>query len=173
MTGADLKKFLDALVADKSLFPVYDSKGLLLKTFCNLAAQRCGPGEPVIPEFSGLMADQIYDLMVSANWPQVSGVQAAAMAQAGRRVFGAMRSDRMKEHHGHIVRIYPAPTQKSGSLGRGVPLCANIGKGDITEELSPKGDGTYTRPNWVCKTSQAFPVTAGECVYFVHEERPA
>lgn len=183
MIGSDLAEFLDSLVADPALFPVYTEKGELLRTFCNLAVRAKMPEEE-FHAFDGhdLLADGIYTIMASApqpplpSWRKVTGAEAQAWAAEGGRAIAAMPSWKLKEKHGHVVWVRPDPMVMSESLGALVPMCANIGKGDPG---SPLVDGPpeecdevliprKTRPNWTCKISQAFPPKLGEPHYFVY-----
>jgi hypothetical protein len=172
VSAAELDVFLQALIAYPSLRPQYSHEGDLIATYCNFGAKRNLPGESFTEfEAKDLDADGMYAIMTenkSGKWRKITGKEAAAWAMEGNRVHGCLPSHRLNEKHGHIVWIWPAPCQMSGSLGLNVPLCANIGKGDPTLDLVTMADGTQTKFNWGCKISQAFPVHVGEPDYFVY-----
>ena len=170
MTREDLSRFLEDLARNELLFPILDLRGNVLKTFCNLAAKRKLPGEN-FKEFDApnLMADDMGRIMrdnKSGLWRTMSGAEAALWAINGRRAMGFMSCAQMSEDHAHIVWIYPKEMNLSGSLKKLVPWCANIGKGNPSEPLRSISFKESTRPNWICKTSQAFPVATGEALYY-------
>ncbi len=170
MDRVALARFLDALVRDESLYPIYDNNRKLLTTFCNLGAKRNGPGEN-FHEFDepGLLADGMGRIMrdnKSGLWHLSSGAEAALWALNGRRAMGFMSSKDLGDMHGHIVRLYPKDMTLSGSLGHPVPWCVNIGRGDPGKPLVNFDPVHKSVPNWICKTSQAFPVKNGECLYY-------
>lgn len=165
-----LRIFLDDLVRDSTLFPQYDSKGVLLKTFCNLGVQRNAPGE-TFAGFDKLMAEEIchrLEKMVEEGKAKLlTGLLAAEKAMEGLRVIAAMTKEEMGADHAHVARVYPASCQMSGSLGKMVPMLANIGKGDSSKDLYGLPGGMQTKPNCICKSSYAFPVHAGEARYYL------
>ena len=171
MDGLDLKIFQEELLLDYKLWPIYSKDGVLQKTFCNLGARQ-------VAQFLGckefddmnLTADLMFDVMtknVSKKWAPSTGANAQNYAYKGGLAFAAMTSYRMKEVHGHIASVTQDPLEGSGSLGHAVPFVCNIARGDPTEDLQPRNDGTATRPNYICKSSQAFPVAFGEANYFI------
>lgn len=167
--GQVLKIFLDDLVRDSTLFPAYDVGGNLQKTFCNFGVLRQAPGE-VFEQFKDMMAEQMACAMrddKTGIWKPCSGLDASNWALDGKRAIAAMTAEEMGEAHAHVARVYPAMMEMSGSLGRGVPLVANIGKGDPSKDLYGLPGGAQTKPNWVCKSSQAFPIHSGEAHYFL------
>jgi len=171
MGRAELARFLDALVLDKSLFPIYDNNARLLKTFCNLGAKRNSPGED-FHEFDGkdLLADDMGVIMrenKSELWKLMSGAEAALWSMNGRRAMAFMSAKELGSKHAHIARLYPKDMAMSGSLGHPVPYVANIGRGDPKAALVNMFNPVEkTCRNWVCKASQAFPVKKGEPLYY-------
>lgn len=170
--GRALAAFLDSLVKDPDLFPVYDNYGKLLKTFCNIGARRCSPGED-FHDFDGdILADEMGRIMVgnsSGKWKLVSGAEASLWAMQGGRAMAFMSSKELDSDHGHIARVYPKPMAISGSLKKPVPWVANIGKGDPGKPVVNMFNAVEKRvSNWVCKASQAFPVAKGEPRYFLY-----
>jgi len=143
MNPENLKDFLLQLVDAPELQP---KNGV---TFCNIAARR-------VMDFFGytdfdapdLNADEMVGIMKS--WKEISGIAAAAHAIEGNLVFAGETSQRLHEAHGHIAAVFPAPGQVSPSLGRAVPLLANVG----------------IRCG-IIKSSDAFPVLDGEATYFL------
>ena len=146
--GAILKSACDAALSNPKLQPV---DGI---TYCNMAvqsiAQAMGCGE-----FSGLMADEIYQVMKtnpSGHWETATGQEATVYALSGGLAIAAMSSHRLEEDHGHVAVVAPLGMQDSGSLGHDVPVLANVGK-----------------TVGYMKSSEAFPVSAGEAEYFMYE----
>src|SRR3990167_4417677 len=105
--------------------PKKDARGNLT-TFCNFAVRDiCG--SMVCHDFAGLIADQIYDLLVqSSGWQEIRMNQAQAKANQGSLVVAAARSTQLKKAHGHVCVIRPGLEQDSGKWGK-VPSCINIG----------------------------------------------
>lgn len=149
---ATLKAACDEIVSDPNLQPVKDSSGKIVETHCNLGAMRVARAMGC-DELDNLMADQQYEVMsdnATKRWAKVDGMTASAHALAGGLSFAAMTSEQLGETHGHIAAVYPAQMQESPSLGKEVPLVANVGKTDAEE-----------------KESAAFPVADGEPDYFI------
>ena len=136
----------DAVISDPSLEP---SAGV---THCNEGARRVAHAMGYLGfDDESLLADDMVRIMNDgAPWEKVDGATATAHALAGGLAFAAMSSVELGEEHGHIAAIYPAPMQPSGSLGKDVPMVANVGKQDREE-----------------KVSAAFPVALGEPDYFI------
>lgn len=150
----DLKTACDVALADPALKPRQEDGRLV--THCNQGARfiaHCmGCSDFDDPS---LLADGMYAIMAanaSGKWARGNGVQAAQWALAGALAFAAKTAAQLKEAHGHIAAIYPEPPQMSGSLGRMVPICANIGR---------------NVPMLAEKVSAAFPVALGEPDYFL------
>lgn len=146
-----LQDACDGVIADDSLAPVFKD-GKIIETHCNEGAMRVAQAMGC-HELDFLMADGQYEKMKaneSGNWKQVDGAEAALWALDGKLAFAAMSSEMLGEAHGHICAIYPAARQWSGSLGKDVPMVANIGTKDCEE-----------------KVSEAFPVAKGEPEYFI------
>lgn len=173
MNPQSLREFLDGLVKDPKLFPVYSEDGKLLTTWCNLGAQRVAQffdcKEFALPN---ARADGLYHWMasnLSGKWIKIDGDAATTRALRGELVFSALPSWVLGGGHGHIAAVMPLPMAKSASLGVLVPQVANIGAGRPDEPLVPLlGDPERkkTRSNWVCKTSQAYPVKWGHPNYY-------
>ncbi len=147
-----LRNACDQITHDPALAPERNNVGAIVKTHCNEGAQRVANALGC-KELDGLMADGQYKIMDenrSGNWLKVIGSTASLQAQMGGLAFAAMTSAQLGEQHGHIAAIYPAPMEKSGSLGHPVPLVANVGKTNAEE-----------------KEGAAFPVAKGEADYFV------
>lgn len=166
--GSILKEACDAIVAAPELRPEYSAGGDLLVTFCNIGARRvaqalgCHDFDDV-----ELHADQMHAIMTE-KWLQVTGVQATLRALDGGLAFASMTSTELGETHGHIAAIRPEAQQPSSTLGRDVPMVANVGRGDPQAPLIPgPRAGVRTKRNWNCRVSQAFPVAKGEPDYFV------
>jgi len=170
-----LKSILDGIIVRPDLFPLYSENGTLMTTYCNLAArlaaQACG-----LKDFddASLMADDMYKILSTINdgrIKKVDGMTACTHAMIGALGFACASGPMLGEAHGHIAAIFPAPLQGSGSLGHSVPMLANVGRGNPAIDLYKNSAGILTRPNWVCKSSQAFPVSiAGqpfEAPYFI------
>lgn len=147
-----LKSFLDALVKDTSLKQLADGT-----TFCNVGVSRvCG-----LFEYGGLsllikgkpqpmMARQMITAICEKNsgWLVCEGKQAADYALRGGFAISFMSM--APEPHDHVAVVYPAAMQASGSLGKFVPMVANIGK-----------------KNEIMKSSGAYPVAKGEAKYAI------
>jgi hypothetical protein len=148
--GEVLKAACDAVIADEDLAPKRVD-GVLV-THCNEGAEKVAE-KMGCTELSGYMADEQYQIMAtneSGRWMKVTGSEATIHALGGGLAFAAMPSQRLGEAHGHIAAIYPAGMQYSGSLGKDVPMVANVGVQDREE-----------------KASEAFPVAKGEPDYFI------
>lgn len=149
-----LRAACDDILRDKNLKPVKDSEGNIVKTFCNEGAMYVARSMGCY-ELDSLMADDQYKVMsknVSKRWAKVAGMTSAAHANFGGLAFAAMTSEMLKEFHGHIAAIYPAPMEFSESLQKAVPVVANVGKSNLKE-----------------KESMAFPVAQGEPDYFIYD----
>lgn len=178
MTPEALRAILDEAVAAPDLRPHYSQDGTLLKTFCNIAAQRvakaAGCLELDLPNVEE-NADFLYAIMdenKSRAWARVNRTQASFDALAGGLVFAALTSKQLGEKHGHIAAVRPEKMRLSASAGGDVPILANVGRGDTTQPLVEVRPGLWTRPNWNCRESEAFPVKrVGPAVYFAW--RPA
>lgn len=174
--GADLLAACDAVVADVALFPEYDAAGNLLHTHCNAStltlahAKDCHDFD-VLPGADPMMADQMHEVMAanaSKRWKRGTGVEAAAHALGGGLAFASATAAMLGERHGHIAGVRPEATRFSGSLGKDVPMLANVGRGDPDKPLgAPNKAGVRRKPNWNCKASQAFPPAKGEPDYFL------
>lgn len=142
---SDLKEACDDVIADWSLQP---TAGV---THCNEGARRVAKALGCNEfDYVNLLADDMIEIMeLGGRWKKVDGEAATAYALRGGLAFAAMSSIRLNEAHGHIAAIYPAPMQYSGSLGKDVPMVANVGKQDAEE-----------------KVSKAFPVALGEPDYY-------
>lgn len=151
----DLQTLLDAcdeVVHDPDLQPSKDAGGRVMVTHCSEGAARVAQALEC-DELDNLTADQQYDVMddnATRRWARVDGMTACAHACAGGLAFAAMSSSMLGEAHGHIAAVYPTPMQLSGSLGKNVPMVANVGKHNEEE-----------------KESAAFPVAKGEPSYFI------
>lgn len=164
----------DAAVAASELRPEYAADGNLLKTFCNLGAQRvakaCGCLELDLPNFEE-NADFLNDIMAknaSGKWAKVSRAEAVQHALAGGLAFASMTGAELGEKHGHICAVRPEAMRPSASAGGDVPMVANVGRGDMTKPLVPLRLNIMTRPNWNCRESEAFPVKrVGPPSYFI------
>lgn len=143
----DMKALCDAALAN----PVFHPKNGT--TYCNLALNSIAKGAGC-DEFDGLMADEIYQLMVtnaSGKWARVDGSDVSIWALSNGLAVAALPSHRLGEAHGHVCAVYPLGMQASGSLGHDVPMVANIGK-----------------TVGVMRSSQAFPPAKGEAEYFTY-----
>ena len=148
---AILKAACDSVIADPSLQPKKNAQGQIIETHCNMGAIKVANAMGC-HELDNQMADQQHATMianVSKLWTKVDGITATNYALAGGLAFASMSSTQLKEAHGHIATIYPAPMQFSGSLNKQVPMVSNVGVTDIEE-----------------KESMAFPVADGEPDYF-------
>lgn len=122
-------------------------------THCNQAARKAA-------QFFGchefddpaMLADDMISTMesnASGKWQVNDGPRAVLQALNCGLAFAAMTSKELGEAHGHIAVIAPLTPQYSGSLGRDVPMIANVGA-----------------RNGMIKVSEAFPVAKGEPRYF-------
>lgn len=148
--GEALKDACDMVIAD----PELETKRVdgVLVTHCNQGAEMVAEAMGCT-DLSGYDADEQYQILsadTSGRWKKVEGSEATIHALDGGLGFAAMPSHRLGEKHGHIAAIYPAGMQASGSLGKDVPMVANVGKQDREE-----------------KVSEAFPVKMGEPDYFI------
>ena len=146
-----LKAACDAALADPELAAERDIAGNIIATHCNLGAQKIANAMGC-HDLDDKMADQQYMTMsadVTGRWSSLSDVEAANCAQSGILVLAAMSSAKLREKHGHIAVLYPAPREFSGSLMSLVPMVANIGK-----------------ENKVMRVTQAFPIAYGEPDYY-------
>ena len=148
-----LKEICDDVISDPSLEP---RDGV---THCNAGALRTAQAMDC-HEFDRpdgeepMIADEMYTVMSlnrSGRWQKVDGEDFSAHALDGGLGYAALPSALLHEEHGHIATGYPAPMQYSGSLGKNVPVVANVGGKDAEE-----------------KESLAFPVEYGEPDYFIY-----
>ena len=152
MTVEELKAACDSVINNPALRPANG------KTHCNAGAletaQAADCHEFDVEEGAEpLIADEMYAIMAadeSGRWEKVDGATATEHALAGGLGYAALPSARLHEAHGHIATIYPTEMQMSGSLGKEVPVVANVGVTDAEE-----------------KESLAFPVAYGEPDYFI------
>ena len=143
----DIKELCDAALSNPSFQP---KNGV---THCNQAVNQVASAVGCL-EFVGLMADEIYQTMVtnaSGKWAKLDGSDASIWALSNGLAIAAMSSAQLGEAHGHVAILYPLGMQESGSLGHDVPMLANVGK-----------------TVGVMKSSEAFPVTKGEAAYFTY-----
>jgi hypothetical protein len=139
------------VVCDASLLPKPGKGGDPGQTFCNVAAARVADALGCA-ELDGLMADKQYAVMAansSGRWAKTGGAQAAAHALGGGLAFAAASSAMLGEEHGHICVVYASTLRWSASLGKNVPVVANVGK-----------------TCGIIRVTQAFPVKLGEPDYF-------
>lgn len=149
-----LKDFLDALVKDKSLKQLADGT-----TFCNVGVHRaCG-----LFEYGGMSllikgksqpmtARQMIAAITEkgSGWLRCEGKQAADFAMRGGFALSFMSM--APEVHDHVAVVYPAAMQASGSLGKFVPIVANVGT---------------AKTHGIVKSSGAYPVAKGEASYAI------
>ena len=143
----DIKALCDAALSN----PAFQPKNGV--THCNQAVNQVASAVGCL-EFVGLMADEIYQTMVtnaSGKWAKLGGSDATIWALSNGLAIAAMPSQRLGEAHGHVAVIYPQGMEGSASLGHDVPLVANVGK-----------------TVGVMKSSGAFPVAKGEADYFTY-----
>lgn len=139
------------VVHDPGLQPLIEN-GEVVETHCNAAAERVAQ-RMGCEELDNLMAEQQHEVMranVTKRWAKVDGMTASAHANAGGLAFASATAEMLCARHGHIAALTPEPMEYSGSLGKDVPMVANVGKQDADE-----------------KESQAFPVAYGEPDYFI------
>ena len=151
-----LRSACDAALANPAFAPSKDGK----TTHCNAAA-RCISLAMGCQEFDNLslMAEDMGLIMArneSGCWAKATGEEATAHALIDGLAFAFMFAEQLKEVHAHIAAVYPETMQMSGSLGREVPVVANIGK-----------------TVGVIRSSQAFPVAAGEASYYIWKPKEA
>lgn len=147
MDAMRLKEILDAVRIQPDLRPELDDDGHVVRTFCNIGLDRILGlyGAPrMVNKLNGepLCANDMVAYMRGSNrWEKVDGGAAVARASQGVLVVAAQAA----EGHGHVVAVYPAPAQHSGSWGKDVPMLNNIGR--------PFKDGSV---NMVAKASLCF-----------------
>ena len=142
--GQLLKDACDQAIDDPSFAP---AAGL---THCNQAVQMIA-SIMGYSGFAGLLADQMVALMASSpDWRIATGSEAAVYALSGGLAVAGMASKRLGEAHGHVTVVYPLGMGHSGSLGRDVPMVANVGKFC-----------------GICVSTEAFPVAVGEAEYWL------
>ena len=143
----DIKELCDAALANPAFQP---KKGV---THCNEAVNSVAVAVGCL-EFVGLMADEIYQTMVtnaSGKWQKVDPSDAAIWSLSNGLAVAGLPSQRIGEDHGHVVVCYPLGQQFSGSFNMDVPMCANVGK-----------------TVGVMKVSGAFPVAKGMPDFFTY-----
>jgi hypothetical protein len=112
-----------------------------LETFCNLAVAHVAKGMG-IQGLGGILANEI---MRRLNAGEIIAREEKDPERVARHAMrGGFAIAGMTGKPGHVATIYPAPCQVSPSLGKPVPMCANVG---------PKGS------NGVKRVSSAFPVS--------------
>jgi hypothetical protein len=94
----------------------------------------------------------------SRAWARVNRTQASFDALAGGLVFAALTAKQLGEKPRPHRRRAPERMRLSASAGGDVPILANVGRGDMTQPLVEVRPGLWTRPNWNCRESEAFPV---------------
>lgn len=143
----ELKDILDKALSNPEFSPSLGT------THCNSAVQfiassmGCG-------EFSGMLADGIYDSMAnnsSGKWARVDPSDAAIWALSNGLSIAALPSYRLVESHGHVAALAPLPQEYSNTFRIEVPMVANVGK-----------TVGYMR------TSEAFPVYNGMPDFFTY-----
>lgn len=170
--GALLKAACDAVIAAEELRPEYDLAGNLLKTFCNLGAQRVakamGQGDLLDDPKVEENADALHELLVK-NGKKVGAADAVLHALDGGLAFAVMTSAQLREKHGHIAAVRPEGMQRSTTVGFDVPIVANVGRGDPAAPLvATARKGVKTKRNWNCRASSAFPMKEkGAPDYFI------
>ena len=154
MTADELKSLCDRVMELPDLAPVKNAAGEVVETFCNVGARTIAQGadchEFDDPRLDAEAMGQIMVDNVSGCWEKVGGADATAHAKEGGLAFAFMSRERLKEGHAHIDAVYPDEMEWSGSLGRNVPMLANVGMADQEE-----------------RESQAFPVEVGEADYYI------
>ena len=123
MNVMQLKSILDTVRVQLDLEP-HDGE-----TFCNIALDRvlglCGIPRMVGDNGQPLMANDMIDFMrESPDYAKIDGNAACARASQGILVIACQQ----EASHGHVVPIYPAPMEMSGSYGKAVPMCSNVGR---------------------------------------------
>lgn len=158
--GELLKDACDQVIHDPDLAPeINHVTNKVVKTHCNeaalLVAQAMGCHEFDTPMGADpMIADALVALIVqnaSGRWRLTDGPAATLHALGGGLCFAAMTSVQLDEQHGHICAVYPVGMQWSGSLGKDVPMVANVGTCEAEE-----------------KASKAFPVSKGEPGYYAY-----
>lgn len=162
MNGTNDELLMDAcnsVIHNPDLRPEIDPvSNKVIKTHCNegalIVAQALGCHEfDTPPGAEPMMAQGMVELIVrneSGRWSLADGRQAAIWALSGGLCFAAMTAAELDEAHAHICAVFPAACQESGSLGRDVPMVANVGTCQEEE-----------------KSSQAFPISKGEALYYI------
>lgn len=171
--GAVLKKACDDVVAAEELRPEYKD-GKVVKTFCNIGARRVAKAMGCSDfDDTNLNADAMHGVMtrgcLGGLWSKVEARDAVLHALDGGLAFAAMTSSVLGAAHGHIATLRPEAMQTSGSLGKDVPVVANVGIGDPNAPLiaGPQA-GIKVKRNWNCTASWAFPMRAkGDPDYFI------
>lgn len=169
--GEVLRAACDDAVAAPELRPEYAATGGTspIRTFCNLGARRIAQAMGCKDfDAQDLNADAMHDIM-ARSWGKVAAQAAVMHALDGGLAFASMTGSQLGSAHGHLAALRPEAMQASGSLGRDVPMLANIGVGDPDAPLIASGRaGIKTKRNWNCKASQAFPMKAkGDPDFFI------
>ena len=141
----ELKPLCDAALSNPAFRPV---GGV---THCNEAVNSIAVSMGC-NEFVGLMADEIYQVMLtnaSGKWAKVDPSDASIWALSNGLAIAGLPSQRLGEDHGHVAVCYPLGQQFSGSFNTDVPMVANVGK-----------------TVGVMKSSGAFPVAKGMPDFF-------
>lgn len=112
-----LKYICQKVINDPDMLP---SAG---RTYCNIAVNRIcthlGYGD-----FSGLLANQIYDKCVSSDeWCRTTGEAANRYSCEGKLCLAVQKGT----PHGHCNVIYPSKMVYSGKWKEYVPQAANVG----------------------------------------------
>lgn len=174
MTPQQLLAACDAVVAAPDLLPEYTVQGDLVRTWCNVGAQRVAQAVgcpdldlPNVEENADFLAGL---LSKSSRWVRLDGTQAVLHALGhpggqwggckpncqGGLAYAVLTGAQLAERHGHIATVRPEPLRDSSS-GK-VPMLANVGRGCPTIPLRPLKPGVLTRPNWNCRASEAYPI---------------
>lgn len=106
--------------------PIFNQDGSVQTTFCNQFIQYIcnGYGYDL---FNGMNANQMHEFMNNPQNGWISVGEDVAQAHANIGVI-VLASRANADGHGHVCLILPGILEKSGSWGKPVPKCANIGR---------------------------------------------
>lgn len=94
------------------------------RTFCNFSSRFIAEGMGFFGfPYNTLVNDMVNILQIAPEWREDIIARAHGHAMKGGLAFLALTD----EPHGHMVAIYPAAMEPSGTWGMDVPLLANVG----------------------------------------------
>jgi hypothetical protein len=134
LAGTGYKNMRDLIALIDAVCDAYDRADFKPNpdgsTHCNQAVQAIAEAMGCF-DFKDLTADQMVDLMeTSKRWQPVDFARAQDITNRGSLVVAGLKSNDLKQGHGHVVVVRPGHPCQSGKWGA-TPRCVNIGGHDF------------------------------------------